>query len=161
MRRRVFLGLAAAIVFVAAAAVVLALKSGGGHQQASTSPVASRKSAANRTRQAPAVSPSSVTVSVLNGTATSGLAHRTATRLAGVGYKEGTIATASDQTRTATVVAFTPGHRSAALAVASSLKLGQGRVQPIDPSTQAIACPPPSGCTSSVVVTVGSDLAAQ
>jgi hypothetical protein len=100
-----------------------------------------------------------VTVAVLNGTATSGLAHRVATNLQAKGYKGGTIATASDQTRTATVVAYMPGHRRAALEVAAALKLGPASVQPVDSSTQSVACPPPSACSATVVVTVGSDLA--
>lgn len=100
-----------------------------------------------------------MTVSVLNGTATSGLAHRVAVKLSGTGYKQGTVATATDQTRTATVVAYMPGHRREATAVATALKLGSASVQPLDQNTQAVACPPPGACTSAVVVTVGSDLA--
>ena len=98
-------------------------------------------------------------MSVLNGTATAQLAHRVATKLAGFGYKEGTVATAADQTRTATVVAYLPGRQRDALAVAKSLKLGPASVQPIDQSTQAVACPPGTACSAGVVVTVGSDLA--
>jgi hypothetical protein len=52
-----------------------------------------------------------------------------------------------------------PGHRKEAVSVAGSLKLGTASVQPLDPNTQAVACPPPGACTSGVVVTVGSDLA--
>ena len=41
-----------------------------------------------------------------------------------------------------------------------ALKLRPTSVQPIDSTTQQIACPPsPLGCTSPVIVTVGSDLA--
>jgi hypothetical protein len=47
-----------------------------------------------------------------------------------------------------------------ALAVAKSLKLGPASVQPVDPATQAVACPVSTACTSQVVVTVGTDLAA-
>ena len=86
-------------------------------------------------------------------------AHRVALKLTGAGYKQGPIATATDQTRTATVVAYLPGHKRDGLAVASTLKLGSGSVQPVDQSTQAVACPPPSPCAVTVVVTVGSDLA--
>ena len=56
-------------------------------------------------------------------------------------------------------VAFLPGYRSDASRVASTLKLPSGSVQPIDPGTRAVACPPPAACTTNVVVTVGSDLA--
>jgi hypothetical protein len=100
-----------------------------------------------------------VTVAVLNGTGTTGLAHRTAQRLSSAGFRQGTIATATDQTRTTTQVAFLPGYRTDAMRVASTLKLSTGAVQPIDAGTRAVACPPPAACTTNVVVTVGSDLA--
>jgi hypothetical protein len=54
-----------------------------------------------------------------------------------------------------------PGHRPAAVEVATALKLKLSAVQAIDPSTQAVACPPPTPCTATVVVTVGTDLSAQ
>jgi hypothetical protein len=102
-----------------------------------------------------------VTVAVLNGTSTNELAHRVAAKLAAGGYKQGAVATASNQTQTATVVAYLPGaaNRTDATHVASALKLGPGSVQQIDQSTQQVACPPPSACTANVVVTVGADLA--
>jgi hypothetical protein len=136
-------------------------KSNNSPQQTANSARPTSTTAANhRHRPQPAAfSPSSVTVSVLNGTATAQLAHRVSTKLIGLGYKEGAVATAADQTRTATVVAYLPGHQREALAVAKSLKLGPASVQPIDQSTQAVACPPGTPCSAGVVVTVGSDLA--
>ncbi len=106
-----------------------------------------------------AFAPSSVTVAVLNGTATNELAHRVAAKLTSVGYKQGNVATASNQTQTATVVAYLAGFRNDALHVATALKLGPASVQAIDPSTEAVACPQPAPCTANVVVTVGADLA--
>jgi len=106
------------------------------------------------------VAPGSVTVAVLNGTGTSNLAHRVALKLGAAGYKQGTIATAPDQTHTSTVVGYLPGERRQALAVATSLKLGSASVQPVDQSNQAVACPPGTACAANVVVIVGSDLAA-
>ncbi len=153
------------IGLVAIAAIVIALlvltSGSGSKQSASTSARVSNAPVRHHRAKPPpaAFSPSSVTVAVLNGTATSGLAHRVALKLTGAGYKQGTVATATDQTRTATVVAYMPGHRQDALAVASTLKLGQGSVQAIDASTQAVACPPSTACAATVVVTVGSDLA--
>jgi hypothetical protein len=105
------------------------------------------------------VNPASVTVAVLNGTATTGLAHRVALKLSSTGYREGTIATATDQTRTSTVVAYLPGFKRDAQAVAVSLKLRPSAVQPVDSASQAVACPPPNACNANVIVTVGSDLA--
>jgi hypothetical protein len=107
-----------------------------------------------------AIKPSTVTVSVLNGTDQSGLAGRVSSRLSVVGFKKGAITNAADQTHTTTVVQYMPHARLDALAVATSLKLGRTSVQPVDQATRQIACPPASGpCTSAVVVTVGSDLA--
>lgn len=105
--------------------------------------------------------PASVTVAVLNGTATNQLAHRVAARLTSAGYREGTVATAANQTETTTVVAYLPGARNriAALHVASALGLRPSAVRPVDQSTLQVACPGSSSCPANVVVTVGADLA--
>ena len=138
-----------------------AASGGGKAKQAGTNTGASNPSAPrHRTNKSTTpVNPASVTVAVLNGTATSGLAGRVSQKLTADGYKPGKVATAADQTRTSTQVAFMPGHRREALAVAKSLNLGPASVQPVDQSTQAVACPPPAGCTAGVVVTLGTDLA--
>lgn len=102
--------------------------------------------------------PSSVTVAVLNGTDVSQLAHRVAQKLARSGYRQGTVATAADQTHTGTIVAFMPGFRSDASHVAASLSLPATTVQQADQSAQGIACPPPGTCRVNVIVTVGSNL---
>jgi hypothetical protein len=104
-----------------------------------------------------------VTVAVLNGTAVNQLAHRIADRLAAHGYKDGTIATAANQTQTSTVVAYLRGtkDRQAAVHVARTLGLRSSAVRPVDQSTLQVACPAPSTCTANVVVTVGSDLASR
>jgi hypothetical protein len=146
----------AALVVAAIVVVLIVLTSGSSGSKNAAS--ATNASGTHRARKA-AVKPGSVTVAVLNGTATPGLAHRIALQLSGQGYKEGNIATAADQTRTATVVAYLPGFRRDAMAVAGSLKLHGGSVAPVDQSTQAVACPPPTACSANVVVTVGSDLA--
>jgi hypothetical protein len=148
--------LGVAVVGAGVAALLIATSSKG---TSTGSTQASRTTNAPAPRQLVAFNPRSVTVSVLNGTATTGLAHRTALRLASAGYREGAVATATDQTRSTTQVAYLPGYRSDALRVASSLKLSSAAVAPIDPGTRAVACPPPSACTTNVVVTVGSDLA--
>jgi hypothetical protein len=105
------------------------------------------------------INPAKVTVAVLNGTATAGLAHKTATQLSDAGFKEGRVATASDQTRARTVVAFLPSGRNDALAVAKVLKVPTSAVQPIDSGTRAVACPSTVSCDADVVVTVGADRA--
>jgi hypothetical protein len=165
-RRR--LGLRIALLLVGAvviAGIVVALlhftNSGGSPNSTRASNTSNAPSTSTTRRKKTAtVVPSTITVSVLNGTATNGLAGRISNQLTSAGYKAGKVATASDQTRTATIVGYTPGHKVDALAVAQSLKLGPASVQPVDPATQAVACPVSTACTSQVVVTVGTDLAA-
>ena len=154
---------AGALVIAAIVVALLHFTNSGGSSpnstRASNTSNAPSTSTARHKRTATVV-PSAVTVSVLNGTATNGLAGRISSQLSSAGYKPGRVATASDQTRTATIVAYMPGHKPDALAVAQSLKLGPASVQPVDPATQAVACPVSTQCTSQVVVTVGTDLAA-
>jgi LytR cell envelope-related transcriptional attenuator len=148
-------------LLVAGAVLALIHFTSSGSNPASTKGSATSNAPATAHRKAAgAVIPSSVTVAVLNGTATAGLAERIATELSSGGYKKGMVGNASDQTRTATVVAYTPHHKKAALAVAKILKLGPASVQPIDSNTLAVACPGGATCADKVVVTVGSDLAA-
>jgi hypothetical protein len=158
------------LAFLAAGALVIAAivvgllhftSSGGSSNSTRASNTSNAPSTTtSRRKRTVAVTPSTVTVSVLNGTASNGLAGRISNQLTSAGYKQGRVATASDQTRTATIVAYMPGHKAEALAVAKSLKLGPASVQPVDPATQAVACPVSTQCTSQVVVTVGTDLAA-
>ncbi|MGO9751723.1 MAG: LytR C-terminal domain-containing protein [Solirubrobacteraceae bacterium] len=103
--------------------------------------------------------PSDVTVAVLNGTDVAKLAESTGQRLATIGYKEGTIHNAPNQTHATTIVAYLAGHQRQALQVASALRLGASSVQAVDPGTLAVACPAPGPCTADVVVTIGQDLA--
>ncbi len=157
---RALLALLGVIAIGAVVAVLLIATSGGGNQvpvnhTSTTNALTSHKS---KHKSGAAFNPAGVTVSVLNGTSITGLAHRVAVRLGSLGYRQGTVATASDQTHTSTIVEFMPGHRGDATHVASSLHLGSGAVQSLDQSTQAVACPPPGACSSTVVVTVGTDL---
>jgi hypothetical protein len=153
---------AGALVIAAIVVALLHFTSSGGTSNSTRASNTSNapSTTTSRRKRTVAVTPSTVTVSVLNGTANNGLAGRISNQLTGAGYKQGRVATASDQTRTATIVAYTPGHKTEALAVAKSLKLGPASVQPVDPATQAVACPVSTQCASQVVVTVGTDLAA-
>lgn len=153
------LALVGVLVLAGVIAAVFILTNNGGNSSSASSTHRTNAARAGKGTRSAAVAPSSVTVAVLNGTATSGLAHRVALKLSGDGYKEGTVATATDQTKTTTTVAYLPGFRRDAVAVAGSLKLGQGAVAPVDQPTRSVACPPPSACAANVVVTVGADLA--
>jgi hypothetical protein len=145
-----------ALLVVAAAAAVVILTTGTGTQRSSSSTPNSNAPIPGR-----GFKPSHVTVAVLNGTDTNQLAHHVADGLAAKGYKEGQIATASNQTVTTTEVAYLPGrtNRIDALHVAQALHLKAADVVPINQTAMAVACPPPASCTANVVVTVGSDLA--
>lgn len=160
-------GLIAALVVLAVAAVVVVLViftsgSGGGTttQASSPTPTSNAPATTHHSAGPKPFNNATVTVAVLNGTPVSGLAGRTAARLTAAGFKQGSVATAGDQTRKATIVAYMPGHSRAAAAVAKELKLGSASVQPVDASTQAIACQT-TPCTATVVVTVGADLSSQ
>ena len=155
-----------AVVLLVGAVVagVIVIKNINHSSSKSTTSEATARStlASRRTAPATAIKPATVTVSVLNGTGQSGLAGQVSDRLATVGYKKGAITNAADQTHTSTLVQYIPRDKSDALAVASSLKLRPASVQPIDSATQRIACGvSPLGCSSPVIVTVGSDLATQ
>ncbi|MGA9857218.1 MAG: LytR C-terminal domain-containing protein, partial [Solirubrobacteraceae bacterium] len=171
---RKLLLLGAAVLAVAVIAVALVLSGSGASSSSSSSSAAASsptttasKSAAARRRAArratartTVVVPSTVTVAVLNGTSTNNLAHDVSTKLSGLGYKQGAIATASDQTHTQTVVAYTqPAYRPQAEAVAKSLGLSMSTVQGVGQSDRTVACSAtPTSCPDQVVVTVGSDL---
>lgn len=151
-----------AVLGVAAVVVILLLVTAGASSTKSTGQSAGTNAAlsARGTRALAAVRPSSVTVAVLNGTSTANLARSISSQLGTAGFRPGSVTNASNQTLTATVVGYLPGHRPAALIVARALKLGSASVQAVDPSNQALACPATSPpCTAQVVVTVGSDLA--
>ena len=155
---------ALALVAVVVVALLILTSSGGGSSSKSSSSAAQTTSTSARARRRAArsrgaIKPASVTVAVLNGTATTNLAHDISLKLGAAGYKLGHIATATDQTQTATVVGYLSGQRRSALVVAKSLGLGPASVQPVGPSNQAVACPQGASCTAQVVVTVGSDLA--
>lgn len=155
--------LVAALAVIGAVAGLLIATSGGGSTSAPVAgaPASNAPSDTSPAQPAqPAFSPATVTVAVLNGTSTNNLAHKVGAKLAAAGYKQGMVATASDQTRAKTVVAYLPGNRDDALHVAAALKLSPAAVTPADANTQAIACPPPNPCGAQVIVTVGSDLAA-
>ena len=145
---------AVVLAIVVVAALLIVTSSGGSPRPAA----GGRTTNAITSRPKAVFMPSSVTVAVLNGTDVFELAHRVAVKLQHVGYKEGAVATATDQTHTTTQVGYVSGHRHAASEVASALGLSGGAVAPADQSAQAVACPPPSACRADVIVTVGTDL---
>jgi hypothetical protein len=163
---RVFIVLAVLLlagVVVTGVLVVGNINHGSSESKSSAKAAArARAAASRRTSTAVAtVKPFTVTVAVLNGTDTAGLAGAVSNKLGAAGYQKGFVGNfTASQTQSATSVLYMRGAKRDATAVATALKLRPTAVQPIDQSTQQIACPPSSGpCKSSVVVTVGSDLA--
>jgi hypothetical protein len=163
-RSRFGRGLALALTalgVVAVVAVLLIVTSGGGNQHAKSggTPTTNAPSGSHK-RNAPPFEPSRVTVTVLNGTATSGAAAKISGQLGGDGYTEGLTTNAANQLHTTSIVAYEPGKKAAALHVAKALGLSKSTVAPVDSAAQTIACASSSTpCTADVVVTVGADLA--
>ncbi|HWD66154.1 MAG TPA: LytR C-terminal domain-containing protein [Solirubrobacteraceae bacterium] len=158
----ILIGLAVVVVVVVALLIIT-----HNNQNSTTVHRSNAVSAKTQHNKSAAVTPSAVTVAVLNGTGVTNLAHDVANRLGAGGYKEGAIATAADQTHTGTIVGYLPGHQADARAVAAVLNLKASSVTAVDPQAMGVACPGASGtttssassCAADVVVTVGSDLA--
>jgi hypothetical protein len=154
-----------AVVIVIVAVLVLLNRGSSSGTPASASNRASNASSAqsagnNRHHAAPVVTPSAVTVAVLNGTTTSHLAADVMGKLTSAGYKPGAKTNAPEQNLTSTIVGYAqPGSRADALAVAKSLNLKPAAVRPVSTSDLGVACHgATTGCTTNVVVTLGSDL---
>lgn len=164
-RGRLLLGVlvgGVALAAVAAGVIILTGGNGKGSPGPASTSSANTPVTSHRTSSGIVVVPSTVTVSVLNGTDMQGLAGQVANKLISHGYRKGAVTNASDQTKTTTLIQYLPQDKRDAVAVASALKLKQSAVQPIDSATQKIACSAkPVGCTSAVFVTVGRDLAPQ
>jgi len=164
-RPRIVLLLVGLAVLAAIAIAVLALSGGGG-----SSPSRTSASTAAPTRQATSTAARSsapaattiphgrITVAVLNGTATPGLANTVANTLTGAGFVKGPVGNASDQQRSVTVVSYFDGHEAEAQEVAQTLRVPADAVQPIDTDTErACGQGASAACTATVVVTVGPD----
>jgi len=112
----------------------------------------------NAPRAAGGPNPATVTVAVLNGTHTSGLASQVAGRLARLGFKQGTIGNALSHGHHYTLVGYiTPGGRAAAKEVAKDLAPTPTRVGPADADTVSLA--EAAGGVPQVVITLGSEYA--
>jgi LytR cell envelope-related transcriptional attenuator len=130
------------------AAVTSSSGAGGGSGQTKTSNAGSSSTTAAAT-----VNPANANVAVLNGTGTTGLAHRVSAELAHRGYSR---ATALDGrppgANQVTVVEYASGHRADAQSVARAL--GVTQPQPMESTVSSLAG------SATVVVIVGLDKAA-
>jgi hypothetical protein len=160
-RRRLAL-LLGGLGIVAVAAIAFLLLSGGGDSPStpaasSTAPPRQTTGASSQTTPAAAApAHGRVTVAVLNGTTTAGLASTVASDLTNDGFVQGPVTNASDQQRSVTVVSYFGGHEAEAQEVAKTLNVPADAVQPIDADTEA-ACAQGATCAATVVVTVGAD----
>lgn len=154
-RRRSILLIGAGLLLAAAVAFAVVQLTSGSNEGGGTAPAAKAK-VKQGGGQGSSFSRGAVTVAVLNGTPTAGLANQVATELVRRGFGRGAVTNAQNQQRSATVVAYLPGHRRDATEVARALRI-PAAVEPVDPDTRAVACPPPAPCKANVVVTVGSD----
>ena len=135
---------AAAVVVIA----VLALSSPS-PQPAASSPPTQPPQTTPVTPQAP------VSLAVLNGTTTTGLARVAADELTSFGYDEPNVVTndTTNQSRARTTVYYEPGHRADALGIASCLHIGFERVIAMDANARALAD------RADVAVFIGADRA--
>jgi LytR cell envelope-related transcriptional attenuator len=154
-------------VVIGVAALVFALTSLGGSssgKRATTTSTAAAKSHARKAHAkssnaqssskpaAAAASPAETSVAVLNGTETSGLAHRVAEQLHQGGYSQAAALNGRPPgANQVTVVEYASGHRADAAGVSSAL--GVGQAQPIEATVSSLAG------SATVVVIVGLDKA--
>jgi hypothetical protein len=145
------LRLVGAAIVIAAVLIFVAIKViGGGSSTPPGSPTNS-----THTNNATGPSPSTVTVAVLNGTQTKGLATRVSAVFVGKGFLKGVVGNAPSPNHTTTLVSYTTGNRAAAREVAKDLAPIKPRVGPVDAATAAVA--DAHGAPPNVVVTLGSD----
>jgi hypothetical protein len=100
-------------------------------------------------RQAQPLDPSTVSVSVLNGTSVPGLAAQIADSVESAGFQRGNVANATETASAESAVLFAEGARQAARQVGRELDVSQ--VEPLDPESEALAG------NADVVVIVGAD----
>ena len=147
------------LVLVAVIAVVLVLVLRPGSSHHNTANVVHRHHAVAIAAAPSGVTPSLVTVAVVNATNINELAHHVSTHLTALHFQPGTLATATNQSHATTTVGYLPGHRDDAMAVAHALKLPASAVRPVTQSNEGLVCPNPSDCTADVIVVAGPNLA--
>jgi LytR cell envelope-related transcriptional attenuator len=150
---------ALAVVLVAVIAVLLVLILRPGSSPHKSNATVHRHHTVAIAAAPSGVTPSLVTVAVVNATNINELAHHVSARLTAKHFQPGTLATATNQSQAKTTVGYLTGHRTDALAVAHFLKLPASAVSPVTQSTEALVCPNPTDCTADVIVAAGSNLA--
>jgi LytR cell envelope-related transcriptional attenuator len=146
---------------VVAVAVVLLTKGGSsatkspgstGHTTSTTTTAAKKKSGKSAAKQPKAAPPAEISVVVLNGTETTGLASRVSAQLQQSGYSQAAARFGRPPgANEVTVVEYTPGHQADATQVAHSLSVSH--VEPVEQGVSVLAG------SAKVVVVVGADKA--
>jgi LytR cell envelope-related transcriptional attenuator len=146
-------------VVVGVVLIVLLISSitGGGASKHNSSSTSGSPTAEN-TSQTTSTNPGAVSVSVLNGTETTGLAHKLATQLKQGGYSHANPVGGGHPPGVfpypTTVVEYAGGHEAEAKHVARTLGVSSSYVRSLDSATQSLVH------GASVVVVAGSDQAA-
>ena len=169
----VFFVLAGILVAAVIAVVFIFVNGSGSNSSSSSSSSASSAASASSTTAADRakggkarkttltqVTPSSVTVAVLNSTPTTGLAAKEMGKLTDAGYKGGNTQNAAETGLTSTIVGYTsPAARNDALAVAKSLNLSPSSVRAASQGDRLKICgSATAACLTQVIVTLGADL---
>jgi hypothetical protein len=158
--RNIALGILAAFL-VAGGGVVAATQLGGStpvEPNSTGAPIPEGGGGAVRTdAQTPAgqtatATPADTTVSVLNGTTTTGLAATLAQKIEEAGFDRGTTGNNTDQQRPTSAVLYAEGFRPQAEQVAQALRITD--IQRLDPDTQRLAS---GDKVAEVVVIAGTD----
>ncbi|HEU0250886.1 MAG TPA: LytR C-terminal domain-containing protein [Solirubrobacteraceae bacterium] len=163
--RAIVLGVGVLIVVVLVLIFAVSALKGGGSSTPTTAQNTSASQTASSTtthsttthkasQSAVATNPAETSVVVLNGTATTGLAHHLAADLQQSGYTRALASAAVPPgTHQSTVIEYSSGHRADAQGVARTLNVTQ--VQPMDSTISGLAS------SATVVVLAGADQAAQ
>jgi hypothetical protein len=152
--RYIALGVGAAVILAGAGFGALQLTGGGGGESKAQRPGGkARTRDAGQSKQAAAtsISPSQVTVAVLNGTTIAGLASQVGEEAKADGFTVGTVTNAARTDQTRSQVLFRKGQKGAAQLVAD--RLGIRSSVPVDNLSSELAG------SFDVVVLVGSDRA--
>jgi len=168
-RRWAILMAAGGVVIVALVALLVTGVLGGGNGNAKKSSGSPSSAIGTPVTKAKKAKPKSkpfvrrdTTVSVINGTVSTGLARETEDQLTKAGFGRGVPATGADQSHSATVIYYQPGHKRDAQEVKRVLKGGAieaigGKNSVSNVCAVTPNSPPPCGSAVDVVVVVGSD----
>jgi LytR cell envelope-related transcriptional attenuator len=148
-RRNALVAIVAVVVLGLAAFAALQLIGGDKDSASDGGGLAADPASDDGTPRETPIDPADVTVAVLNGTTVPGLAAQLGDKIAGQGFKLGTVTNNFDQERAESVVLFASGAEREAADVSRRLDIAQR--EPVDPDSQSLAG------DATVVVVAGAD----